>query len=215
MDGNAVPGPAVRAIAQKFGESRGLPVKVQVLRAGHESIQLEIETPREGGLGLGLRPRILREYAKRTPPSEALARTNAGFIRLCNLIRSQFLGAIEQPSEARLSGPVGIAKMGNEYAEAGGLYGVLLFAALLNINLAAVNALPIPGLDGGQLAFLLIETAAGKRLNRKLLAGINVAFQLSLFALALSVFGSEIGKSLGDLIAASSAMEGVSGVGGR
>ncbi|MDJ0548896.1 MAG: site-2 protease family protein, partial [Microcystis sp. M49637_WE12] len=42
------------------------------------------------------------------------------------------------------------------------------FAALISINLAVINILPLPALDGGQLVFLLIEALVGKPLPTKL-----------------------------------------------
>ncbi len=57
---------------------------------------------------------------------------------------------------AQLSGPVGIAVMTGKIAEQG-FWALAQFAALLSINLAVVNLLPIPALDGGRLVFVLLE----------------------------------------------------------
>lgn len=58
------------------------------------------------------------------------------------------------------AGPVAIVAAGSEVArsDASGLY---QFAAILNLNLAVVNTLPLPALDGGYLALLLVEAAQG------------------------------------------------------
>ena len=45
---------------------------------------------------------------------------------------------------------------------------LLFFAAIISINLAVINILPLPALDGGQLAFLLIEGLRGKPLPNKI-----------------------------------------------
>jgi len=66
------------------------------------------------------------------------------------LIKGLFAGA--HVGEA-LSGPVGIAVMTGQVAKLGFAY-VLNFTALLSINLAILNILPIPALDGGRLLFL-------------------------------------------------------------
>jgi regulator of sigma E protease len=60
-----------------------------------------------------------------------------------------------------LSGPVGIVRTTAHFAEAG--WGQLLaFTAFLSVNLGILNLLPLPALDGGRLAFLLIEAVRGK-----------------------------------------------------
>ena len=62
-----------------------------------------------------------------------------------------------------MAGPVKIVEYGAAIAQnnAGNLF---QFAALISINLAILNILPLPALDGGQLAFLLIEALRGKPL---------------------------------------------------
>ena len=65
-----------------------------------------------------------------------------------------------------LSGPIGIAQMAGDTAQAGFLPFMYLMA-LLSISLAVLNLLPIPVLDGGQLTLLGIEAIRGKPLTRK------------------------------------------------
>lgn len=61
-----------------------------------------------------------------------------------------------QPSAAELTGPVGIATMTGQVARLG-IGHLLQFAALLSVNLAVLNAMPFPALDGGRIVFLFIE----------------------------------------------------------
>ena len=65
-----------------------------------------------------------------------------------------------------LSGPIGIAQMAGDTAQAGFLPFMYLMA-LLSISLAVLNLLPIPVLDGGQLTLLGIEAIRGKPLPEK------------------------------------------------
>ena len=69
---------------------------------------------------------------------------------------------VDHKTEAQLSGPVGIAVMTGKVASQG-IWPLLQFAALLSINLAVVNLLPIPALDGGRLLFVGIEVLRGRR----------------------------------------------------
>ncbi|MEK9155593.1 MAG: M50 family metallopeptidase [Patescibacteria group bacterium] len=63
---------------------------------------------------------------------------------------------------ANLSGPVGIAVLTGQVASLGGSH-LVQFAAMLSINLAVINVLPLPALDGGRLAFLLYELIRRKK----------------------------------------------------
>lgn len=79
------------------------------------------------------------------------------------LIAGLFAG---QPAGEALSGPVGIAVMTGQVARLGFSY-LLNFMALLSLNLAVINILPIPALDGGRLLFLLINRIKRKPLAQK------------------------------------------------
>lgn len=72
----------------------------------------------------------------------------------------------------QVSGPLGIAVITGQVAHQG-IWALLHFAAILSINLAVVNFLPIPGLDGGRAVFLLAEFARRKRVNPALEATIH------------------------------------------
>ncbi|MBE9041735.1 RIP metalloprotease RseP [Oscillatoriales cyanobacterium LEGE 11467] len=62
---------------------------------------------------------------------------------------------------SQLASPVKIVQQGSEVAKADAL-NLLLFGAIISINLAIINILPLPALDGGQLFFLLVEGLRGK-----------------------------------------------------
>jgi RIP metalloprotease RseP len=63
----------------------------------------------------------------------------------------------------QVGSPVKIVEQGSELADFDGR-SLFPFAAIISINLAIINILPLPALDGGQLAFLLIEALRGKPL---------------------------------------------------
>jgi regulator of sigma E protease len=65
-----------------------------------------------------------------------------------------------------VTGPVGIAVMTGDVARLGWSY-VLQFAAILSLNLAVFNILPIPALDGGRLFFLVIEGIIRRPVNER------------------------------------------------
>lgn len=89
-----------------------------------------------------------------------------GFFELLrNLIVGQSVGT-------DVSGPVGIAVMTGKIA-AQGIWPLLQFAALLSLNLAVINFLPIPALDGGRFLFLIIEAVRGRKSSLKVEAMIH------------------------------------------
>ncbi len=79
-----------------------------------------------------------------------------------NEIRTWFAGR----AAPQFSGPVGIAQATGEVVDEAGWVMLLSFAALLSINLAILNILPLPMLDGGRMFFVFIEILRrGKRIS--------------------------------------------------
>jgi regulator of sigma E protease len=72
-----------------------------------------------------------------------------------------------------ITGPVGIVGVVGDAAKFGFIY-LLSFTALISINLAVINLMPFPALDGGRLLFLLIEKIKGSRINPKVGNTINI-----------------------------------------
>jgi len=81
-----------------------------------------------------------------------------------DLISSLILG---HGLSADLSGPVGVAYMTGEAARLGFSH-LLYFAALLSLNLAVINFVPFPALDGGRLLFIIIEKIRRRPNNQKI-----------------------------------------------
>ena len=74
-------------------------------------------------------------------------------VAFADIVRDALLG---RPVTAELAGPVGIAVLTGQAARMGFVF-LLQFIAILSINLAILNVLPIPALDGGRILFILIE----------------------------------------------------------
>ncbi len=73
-----------------------------------------------------------------------------------------------------VSGPIGIATLTGQAARVGFTY-LIQFVAMISINLAVLNAVPFPALDGGRAAMLIAERIKGAPLNRRIEHGINAA----------------------------------------
>lgn len=106
------------------------------------------------------------------------------------LIKGLFVGL---PAGVDVAGPVGIAVMTGQVAKLGVVY-LLQFSALLSINLAIINFLPLPALDGGRVLFVLIEKVRGKPVDRKLEGIIHTFGFLFLILLIFVVTGRDIWK---------------------
>ncbi len=94
--------------------------------------------------------------------------TTGIFEGLGGLIRRMIAG--ESVGEA-VAGPVGIAVITGEVAQLG-FVALLQFMAFLSVNLAIINILPIPALDGGRILFVLIEKIRGGKPVRAQIEGI-------------------------------------------
>jgi regulator of sigma E protease len=100
-------------------------------------------------------------------------------------------------SAKTLGGPIMIAQLAGQQAEAG-IINLIFFIALLSVNLGIINLLPIPVLDGGHLLFFVIEAVARRPLNLKMR---EVAQQVGIFVLILLmiyVFYNDIARILFD-----------------
>lgn len=86
-----------------------------------------------------------------------------------------------------LGGPVTTITAASNAVSAGGLCGFLEIAAFIGVNLAVMNLLPIPALDGSKIVFTLIEWVRGRPINRKAEAIIHAVGLVLLFGFAILV----------------------------
>ena len=127
----------------------------------------------KGKIGVMLSP--YGEVIQRHPKGivELFTVASQQFGRYTNLTLQGFGQLITnfQESSQQIAGPVAIVAVGAELAKNdwGNLF---QFCALISINLAIINILPLPALDGGQLALLAVEGVMGKPLPNRLQEGI-------------------------------------------
>jgi regulator of sigma E protease len=111
-------------------------------------------------------------------------------VAFASLIKNAFVGA---PLGVDVSGPVGIAVMTGQVAKMGFTY-ILQFAALLSLNLAIINFLPIPAVDGGRIVFLIVEKIRGKAVNQRVEQMVHGIGFILLMVLIVFVTGRDIWK---------------------
>ena len=161
--------------AEGVGASGGGGTKLEVVEGLTVTPKSSSKVGGQGSLGIRLRPNVLR--TERVLPSslgEAASLANAEFSRIysetftafVSILRKLLTGTMSPGATGgeALSGPVGVIRMGAEIArnDAAALTG---FAAAISINLAIINSLPLPALDGGQMAFVLVEVARRKKVD--------------------------------------------------
>jgi regulator of sigma E protease len=109
------------------------------------------------GIGFGLKRTFIASVIKATKETYNLS------VKTLQFIGKMFSGNM---GTENLSGPIGIAKMAGDTAQAG-ILPFLYLMALLSISLGVLNLLPIPALDGGQLTLLGVEALRGAPLPDK------------------------------------------------
>jgi regulator of sigma E protease len=90
-----------------------------------------------------------------------------------------------------LGGPILIAQMAGQQAQEG-ILNLMNFIALISVNLAVLNLLPIPVLDGGHIFFFLIESVLGRPLSLKKVEIAQKIGMLALLTLMVVVFYNDI-----------------------
>jgi regulator of sigma E protease len=97
-----------------------------------------------------------------------------------------------------LSGPVGIGQMLYSLLQTeDGWRRILFFMVLFNVNLAVLNMLPFPVLDGGHITMAILEKIFGKPMQMKTMEIIQTACALALISLMLYVTSKDIGDKIG------------------
>ena len=104
-----------------------------------------------------------------------------------------FLGVADWGSVA---GPVGIAGAGASAVQ-NGFAAAAFITALISINLAIINIIPIPGLDGGRLLIVIIEGSMRRPVSPKLITALSLSGFALLIALMLVVTYHDIAKLVG------------------
>ncbi len=91
----------------------------------------------------------------------------------------------------QVSGPVGIIKIVGETSQYGFLFYIYL-VALISINLAILNLLPLPALDGGRIIFVIIRAVTGKAISDKVESRVHAVGMALLILLAIIVTANDI-----------------------
>jgi len=122
------------------------------------------------------------------PLWEAFPKSIDTTFQVLALARKDVISWFKGGGTPQVAGPVGIAQVTGEVVEEEGYRPLLDFAALLSINLAIINILPLPMLDGGRIVFVLLEVARrGKRIAPEKEALVHFIGLTLIIALAIVI----------------------------
>ncbi len=142
----------------------------------------------ERGLGFT----VTESIQTASSPGEALTLgIQEGERRLSEVVR--FLGMLPRGKVKlrHVGGPLAIVGMAKQETERG-ISRQLMFLTMLSMNLAILNFLPIPALDGGHMVFLVYELVRGKRADEQIEFRLTLAGVIALLALMVVVFANDI-----------------------
>ncbi len=170
--------------------------RVSYRDAAGQTHSVEIETRPQVRSDYGFAPRVREiRHAESIPGA-----IRAGIATSLNMLRTTWLTLTRlitgDVAAENLGGIVQISVITYQVADAG-FTRLLFFLGLLSINLAFINVLPIPVLDGGQMLFLLLEKIKGRRLSERFLNAAQLAGLLAIVALVLYVTYQDISRLVG------------------
>jgi membrane-associated protease RseP (regulator of RpoE activity) len=161
---------AVSGLVERIRSAPGQSLLLQAERGGRP-LELGLTPANFGGvgrIGAQLQPDGRETYRAPRGPLEPFRQANHDFAALTRRTVEGFGTLFTHFGEtaSQVSGPVKIVEMGASLARQGG-GGLFVFTALISINLAVLNALPLPMLDGGQFCLLLLEGLRGRPLPER------------------------------------------------
>jgi membrane-associated protease RseP (regulator of RpoE activity) len=186
IDGKALdqPSSATQIFQDEIKAHPNQPLTFEIQRKEQPlTLSLTPKTGEDGVARIGVRlaPNGTEIHRKVKSPGDLLGSAAQRFEQIVVLTVQGFGQLLSNFKDAanQMSGPVAIVAIGADIARTD-LSRLLQFAALISVNLAIINILPLPALDGGQLALLLAEALRGKPLPTEVQNGF---MQTGLFLL--------------------------------
>ena len=183
------------------------PIVLHVKRDG-APLELPMTPNKDGKVGMGLNPK--EQYVKVEGGPLAVAAASATELttrtgQMCNSIGGLFQGVVNKilspnakgkdgkptPGMESFHGVIAVVKIGADFAHDDWRQ-LFMFTILISMDLAIVNLLPWPALDGGHLAFMLLEALRGKPMEERAQGEIVKWGFLSLIALMVVVLVNDV-----------------------
>jgi regulator of sigma E protease len=127
-------------------------------------VTLRVPTGTQGALGITVHPQLVTAEVRHDPLT-AIAKGGQRTLEASTLILRGVAGLVSNLANPPVAGPIGIVgTIGDLRAQLPPIF-MLWFIGLLSANLAVINALPFPPLDGGRVAVSLIQAISGNRIS--------------------------------------------------
>ena len=162
------------------------------IQRGDKIIKLNrVYADKDGKLGIEL---AQKEILNKTKGIKSVVKEGTKYLwyntyNMCYGLGQIFTGKVPLKD---LHGIVAITKIGGDIIENSGIYYGLLLTAIISMDLAIVNFLPIPALDGGHVLFLIIEKIRGRRLKDETVEKIGTFFFALLIVLMVVIIFNDI-----------------------
>jgi regulator of sigma E protease len=189
-------------LANTIRDSKGTPLQLKVQRDG-KTFQVSV-TPQliaektifgdevhVGKIGIGYAGTT---FTERFDPFTAVYKAAVQSWQFTELTVLSIVKIFEGKISAKtIGGPILIAQLAGQQAKAGAL-SLLFLMAIISINLAILNVLPIPVLDGGHLMMFLIEAVTGKPVSLRLRERAQQIGIFIILLLMLLVFYNDLAR---------------------
>ncbi len=186
-------------LTEEVGKYKGKEVELEISREGQGnalSVQVQVrDNPPEGEGSLGVA--ISNTEMMKVKWYEFYKGIGAGFKEayywgkiIFGGVMSMVGGLFQGQVPKDVSGPIGMFEATSSIKANQGMLAVIHFFGIVSVNLAIVNVLPFPALDGGRIIFVLYEMITRKRANQKLeMAVNNVGMMVLLLLIVLITVG--------------------------
>ena len=166
-------------------------VSVVELRPAIGVLPSDLERPAVG-VALSLVEEVKRPFGAAIV--EAGKTTYTSLIAIVIGLSSLIVGAFTFSADlSQVAGPVGLVSMVGDAASFG-LTSLLLFTAFISLNLAVINLLPVPALDGGRLVFVAVEALLRRPVNPIWMSRVNFVGFGALILLMVAVTYNDIAR---------------------
>ncbi len=176
-------------ITTAIGETEKESIDVTVERDGAlKTVSVDVVNSDDGRKIIGITPVL-----SKNPMRAVIVGTESTITMGADMVKVIGQLITREVSTSQLTGPVGIVHMVGDTAKMGLIY-VAQLTALISLNLAVVNMLPFPALDGGRLLFLIIRLFTGKRISDDMEGKIHLVGMMLLFGLMIYITFQDIGR---------------------
>ena len=163
------------------------PIDVVVKRNGERLVIEDVSFPTEEKDGIIYGIINFKVYAEEKNFVNTVKQSFYGSTNVVTQVYDSLFGMITGKYGIKhVSGPIGVGEVIGEAAKAG-FDSILSISVLLSMNLGVFNLIPIPGLDGGKLVFLIIEAIARRPVPKKIEENVTVIGITLLMALVIAV----------------------------